>query len=180
VRYRIKHQTTYYRKQELVNQPTSQELLACFRDARACNVEMRKSRAAQTTVTISLYYSNPPAGEEALAFPKDNLGKLWDRIEENPVLSTLFHALMRRLGYHVELFFAEQEFEVFWRTHGSLPIRKLQLRYLRKDGFKHSPFGKQDCVSVDLFMLRRHQRTFEVYLKENFRAVQFNPGKHSA
>ena len=52
-------------------------------------------------------------------------------------------------------------------------------RYIRRDGMPHSPFRDHDCVSVDLFMLRRHRRRFEAYLKDTFPVVRTNPGKHS-
>jgi hypothetical protein len=79
----------------------------------------------------------------------------------------------------VELFFTAEEFALFWDTHASLPIAKIQLRNIQCDGFPHSPFFRHDCISADMFMLRKHKRIFETYLKENFRAVRFNPGKHS-
>jgi hypothetical protein len=90
------------------------------------------------------------------------------------------HTLTRRLGWHVELFFTAPEFGVFWETHHVLPLRKLQLRYIRRDGFPHSPFRDHDCVSVDMFMFRKHRQTFEAYLKKTFAVVRANPGKHSA
>jgi hypothetical protein len=86
---------------------------------------------------------------------------------------------MRRFGYHVEMFLSAAEFATFWETHGRLPIAKIQLRYIKRDGFPHSPFREHDCVSADLFMLRRHRRVFEQYVRDTFREVQFNPGKHS-
>jgi hypothetical protein len=54
------------------------------------------------------------------------------------------------------------------------------LRYIKRDGFPHSPFADHDCISADIFMWRKHKPRFEQYLKETFHAVQFNPGKHSA
>jgi hypothetical protein len=100
-------------------------------------------------------------------------------LEENPVTSFLMHALTRHFAWHVELFFTDEEFRTFWQTHRSLPLRKLQLRRIRRDGFPHSPFREHDCVSADLFMFRRHRRRFEAYLKQTFRVVRSNPGKHS-
>ena len=67
-------------------------------------------------------------------------------------------------------------------AHGLLlavPLRKIQLRYIRRDGFPHSPFREYDCVAADMFMLRRHRRRFEDYLKRTFTTVRANPGKHS-
>jgi hypothetical protein len=79
----------------------------------------------------------------------------------------------------VELFFTEEEFAIFWTTHHSLPLRKIQLRYIRHDGFPHSPFREHDCVSVDMFMFRWSRSVFEAYLKQTFTVVRSNPGKHS-
>ena len=90
------------------------------------------------------------------------------------------HALTRHLGWHVELFFTADEFTTFWESHRSLPLRKIQLRYIRRDGFPHSPFREHDCVSADMFMLRKHRAVFEAYLKKTFTVVRANPGKHSA
>jgi hypothetical protein len=61
-----------------------------------------------------------------------------------------------------------------------LPLRKIQLRYIRRDGFPHSPFRDHDCVSADMFMFRKHREQFEAYLKKTFSVVRANPGKHSA
>jgi hypothetical protein len=114
-----------------------------------------------------------------LELPRDTIGRLWDRLEENPVTSFLMHALTRHFAFHVELFFSPEEFTTFWASHRTQPLRKLQLRYIRRDGMPHSPFRDHDCVSVDLFMLRRHRRQFLTYLKETCPAAQTNPGKHS-
>jgi hypothetical protein len=179
VRYRIKEKSLYYLKQTTRTDPTSQELLAVFQDDQACNVEIRKARAAEKAVQVSKYYRDLTGQADALAFPKDSLGRVWDTIEGNLLLSFLFHALMRRFGYHVELFLTPEEFGVFWRTHRSLPLRKIQLRFIKRDGVLHSPFRRHDCVSADLFMLRKHRLAFQDYVKETFREVQFNPGKHS-
>jgi hypothetical protein len=86
---------------------------------------------------------------------------------------------MRRFGYHVELFLSADEFAAFWDTHGRLPIAKIQLRYIKRTAVPHAPFRDFDCVSADLFMLRKHKCTFEQYVRATFPAVRFNPGKHS-
>src|SRR5262249_12983445 len=107
------------------------------------------------------------------------LGRLWDRLEENPVTSLAMHAATRYFAYHLELFFTAEEFAVFWRTHRTLPLRKLQLRYIRSDGLPHSAFREHDCVSVDLFMFRRPRRWFNAYLEKTFAVARTNPGKQS-
>ena len=49
------------------------------------------------------------------------------------------HALSRHVAWHTELFFTPEEFAIFWRTRDQVPLRKIQLRYLRRDGLPHSP-----------------------------------------
>jgi hypothetical protein len=176
----VKEKTCYYRKHYRLEAPTSQDILDAFKDSWAANVEIRKSRAAERAVCVSKYYNEPPPGEvDALEFPRDTLGRLWDRLEANPITAALFHGLVRRFAFHVELFLTPDEFPVFWETHASLPISKIQLRYIRQDGLPHSPFRRHDCISADLFMLRKHRQAFETYVRERFREAQFNPGKHS-
>ncbi len=147
---------------------------------RASNVEIRKSNAAGSKVTICRYYQDSRQTQgPVLELPRDSLGRLWDRLEENPITSFLMHALTRHLAWHVELFFTVDEFATFWATHQELPLRKIQLRWIRRDGLPHSPFRDHDCVSSDMFMLRGHRQQFEAYLKKTFAVVRANPGKHS-
>jgi hypothetical protein len=170
----------YYVHRQTLQGVRSEEILAALRDEQAANVELRKSNAAGDAVTMCKYYRDPgQATGEMLEIPRDALGRLWDRLEENPVTSFLMHALTRHLAWHVELFFTDEEFARFWETHRSLPLRKIQIRHIRRDNMPHSPFRDHDCVSVDLFMLRRHRQRFEAYLKETFTTVRANPGKHS-
>src|SRR5262249_29141458 len=132
------------------------------------------------TVQVYQYFTeNGHGADAAQKLPRDALGRLWDRLEENPVSSFLFHRLTRWLAYHTELFLSEQEFARFWETHGALPIRKIQLRFIRRDGWPHSPFRDHDCISADLFLLRKDRRQFELYLRQTLPTVQMNPGKHS-
>jgi hypothetical protein len=176
----VKPKSRYFVHRETVEAPPPAELLDALADTRATNVEIRKSRAGSSAVTISRYYQdsqNTPG--PVLEMPRDALGRLWDRLEENALTSFLMHALTRHFAWHVELFFSAEEFTVFWQTHAALPLRKLQLRYIRRDGLPRSAFRDHDCVSVDLFMLRRHRRRFEAYLKATFPVVRTNPGKHS-
>ena len=90
------------------------------------------------------------------------------------------HALTRWLAWHVELFLTAEEFATFWKTQQTVPLKKIQVRYIRRDGLPHSPFCAHDCVSVDLFLLRWNRQRFEAYLKENFTVVRSNPGKLSS
>ncbi len=177
---RVKPRARYFVRRETLKNPGSAELLDILSDVRSANVELRKANAAADTVTVSRYDNDPgDSAAPALELPRDALGRLWDRLEENAITSFLMHALTRHFAYHVELFFTADEFAVFWRDHRALPLRKLQLRYIRRDGMPHSPFRDHDRVSVDLFMLRRHRVRFESYCRRNLPAVRSNPGKHS-
>lgn len=177
---RLKPKSRYYVRREVLQNPGSDELLAVLRDTTATNVEIRKANAAADAVTVARYYQDVGESDAvALELPRDALGRLWDRLEENPITSFLMHALTRHLAWHVELFFTAEEFATFWASHRALPLRKLQLRYIRRDGLPHSAFRDHDCVSVDLFMFRRQRRRFEDYLKQSFAVVRSNPGKHS-
>jgi hypothetical protein len=177
---RVKEKSRYFMKQlDLVN-PSAQEVLNFFHDAKASNVEVRKSGASSHEVKVYQYFTEGATdGAGALELPRDRLGSLWDRLEENPITSALFHGLTRRLAHHVELFLPEDDFARFWETHRTQPLSKIQLRYIKQDGLANSPFRQHDCVSADLFMLKKHRTAFEAYVKNTFRAARFNPGKHS-
>src|SRR5262249_2799428 len=159
----------YYVRKSRMDNTTGEQVVHVFQDQQPSNVEVRKARAKDTTITVYKYYADrSSANGDALPFPKDSLGKLWDRLEANPISSILMHSLRRRLIHHVELFFREDEFALFWRTHASLPLMKIQLRYIKQDGLPHSPFLNHDCISADLSMLRKHRFAFATYLKETF------------
>jgi hypothetical protein len=160
--------------------PTGQQVLDYFHDPGPSNVEIRKAGSQTEAVHIYKYYIQKEQGNgAALDVPRDKLGRLWDRLEENPFSRMLFHRLNRWLAYHVELFLSEADFVRFWETHWTLPILKIQLRRIRRDGFPHSPFRRHDCISADLFMLKRHRQTFDAYLKKTLPEAQMNPGKHT-
>jgi hypothetical protein len=177
---KTKSKTHYYRKKRKLKNLSSRHVLDFFKDERTANVEIRKAGAASKEVSVYHYYTFPPEGEaEALELPRDTLGSLWDRLESNAITAALFHGLTRRLAHHVELFLSADDFAVFWDTHNVLPLSKIQVRYIRRDGFPNSPFRDQDMISVDLFMLKKHKEAFHVYLKKTFRTARLNPGKHS-
>jgi hypothetical protein len=177
---RVKPKSAYYLSQEELENPTAGELLSALRDEQPANVEVRKSRAASAGVRVARFFKDPAAAASpVLELPRDRLGRLWDRLEENPVTSFVMHGATRWFAWHVELFFTAEDFATFWATHQLLPLRKIQLRYIRRDGLPHSPFRDHDCVSADMFMFRRHRRTFEAYLRRTFAVVRSNPGKHS-
>lgn len=176
----VKPKTRYYVRRDVLKNPQAAELLSALSDNRATNVEIRKARASSDLATVSMYYNDPSrASGPLLELPRDTLGRLWDQLEEHPVTSFLMHALTRHFAWHLELFFTADEFAVFWQTYRTLPLRKIQLRYIRRDGLPKSPFRDHDCVAVDLFVFRRHRRRFEAYLKNTFAIVRTNPGKHS-
>ena len=175
-----KAKSRYFVRRETLENPSAAELLAALHDSSATNVEIRQAHAASARVTVSRYFTD--LGETtspALELPRDALGRLWDRLEENPLTAFLMHALSRHVAWHTELFFTPEQFEVFWRTHSQLPLRKIQLRYLKRDGLPHSPCRDDDCISADLFMFRRNRHRFFEYLKTTFSTVRTNPGKHS-
>jgi hypothetical protein len=177
---RTKERSTYYVLKEELERPSSREILACLRDTLPANVEVRKAGSSAATVQVYRYFSDRAQGNgAALELPRDSIGRLWDRLEENPVTSFLFHALTRTLAHHVELFLSEAAFARFWETHASLPIHKIQLRFIRRDGWPHSPFRERDCISADLFMLKNRRASFERYLQQELPNVKLNPGKHS-
>jgi hypothetical protein len=177
---RVKQRSRYFVQREVLERPSAAVILAALRDTQAANVEFRKGSAGSRKVGLSRYYTGEaPAGSPALELPRDALGRLWDRLEENPVTAFLMHAATRWFAWHVELFFTAEEFTTFWEAHEALPLKKIQIRYIRRDGFPNSPFGDHDCVSVDTFMLRRHRKKFEAFLSRTFPVVRLNPGKHS-
>jgi hypothetical protein len=143
---RTRPKSSYYVRRETRMNSDAGELLAALRDREAANVEIRQGHAASPKATVSKYYTSPdgPSGP-ALESPRDALGRLWDQLEENPVSSFLMHALSRHVAWHTELFFTPTEFERFWETHAQVPLRKIQLRYILRDGMPHSPFRDEGC-----------------------------------
>ena len=102
---RTRPKASYFVHWETLENPSSADILAALHDDGATNVEIRQSHAASAKVTVARYYNDlgettSPAGE----LPRDALGSLWDRLEENPVTSFLMHALSKRVAWHTELF----------------------------------------------------------------------------
>src|SRR5262249_13629189 len=94
---RVKEKTLYFLRRQTLPDPTGQELLGVLSDARPANVEVRKAKAASRAVDVYRYYTRTtPDAADALEFPRDAVGRLWDRIERNRVSAALFHGLMRR------------------------------------------------------------------------------------
>lgn len=176
---RIRESSRYFVKRTQLMSPSAADIWQTFADPTASNIELRKSRAAESFVEVSKYYTAPSDDQQTLEIPRDSIGRLWDRLEENPVSSWLFHTFVRKFGFHVELFLDEREFEIFWQAHTALPLSKLQLRLVMCDGLSHSPFGDRQRISADIFMKRRDSAAFVSFMKDNLPHARFNPGKHS-
>ncbi len=179
LRLNTKPKSGYFVRREELESPTAEQVWGVFHDSEASNIEVRKAQASDSQIEVSKYYTSDAAGEDLLEVPRDKIGRLWDRIEETPVVSFLFHELVKRIGFHVELFLTEEEFAVFWEAHPRLPLSKIQLRYVRADGLPHSPFGDRDCVSADLFMKRKTSAEFLAFMRDELPDAKHNPGKHS-
>lgn len=180
MRLRIRDKSRYFVKRSQLHSPSADEIWQVFLDPDAANVELRKSRAAVSSVNVSKYYTTSTRDPDTLEVPRDSIGRLWDRLEENLVTAWLFHSYVRKYGFHVELFLNEREFDIFWRAHATFPLSKLQLRLVNHDGLPGSPFGDCDRISVDIFMARRSCAPFLSFIKEHLPHARFNPGKHSA
>jgi hypothetical protein len=179
LRFRIRDKSRYFVKRSRLDAPGPSDIWRTLSDGEASNVELRKSRAADASVEVSRYFSTASDDPQMLEVPRDSIGRLWDRFEENPVSSWLFHTFVRKFGFHVELFLDRREFDTFWQSHATLPLSKLQLRLVKRDGLPHSPFGDADRISVDVFMRRRSRARFLSFMKERLPHARYNPGKHS-
>ena len=176
---RIRPKSRYFVTKETNTAPSAADVWQVFLDREASNIELRKSRAGDEEVEICKYYASSEGRSDTMEVPKDTIGRLWDRLEENPISSYLFHTMVKKFGFHVELFLDEDEFPVFWDAHRKLPLSKIQLRYVRGDGLPHSPVGNRDCISADIFMKRNDSEQFLTFMKEHLPNAKYNPGKHS-
>jgi hypothetical protein len=177
---RVKPKSVYSVKHETLENPSAEDVLNVFEDPLASNVEIRKNRAANTSIDIRRYYvDSPTAAAGALEMPRDSIGRVWDRLEETPIVSTLFHWFVRRFAFHVELFLRPEEFVIFWNHHQSLPISKIQLRQMLKDGMTNSACAHENCLSADLFMTRSNRDVFLGFISTHLPHVRCNPGKQS-
>ena len=180
LRYRVRGPVRLRPETDRLEAPSADDLWAALDEPGAANVEVRKAKAADTHVTVLRHHAveeDETGGDDSQA--RDRLGRLWDRIEETPVVNTLFHRLVRTLGYHVEPFLRREEFRTFWEAHRDLPLNKIQLRMVRADGMPHSPVRDADAVSADLFMHRRHRGAFRTFMRDHLPDVRVNPGKQS-
>jgi len=151
-----------------------------FTDAEASNVEIRKNKAASTSIDLRRYYADSAAtATGALKMPRDSIGRVWDRLEETPIVSWLFHWFVRTFAFHVELFLKADEFVIFWKHHQTMPISKIQLRKVLQDGITNSACAHENCISADLFMTRSNREVFVNFVSTHLPNVRFNPGKQS-
>jgi hypothetical protein len=179
LRIRIQDKTSYSVQKEVLHAPGSAEVWNIFADPHASNIEIRKHRGTCDDIDVARYFEADSDSRGQLDAPRDAIGRVWDRIEENRLSAWLFHWFVRTSGYHVELFLRRDEFDIFWRHHGSLRLSKIQLRFVKKDGMPNSPFSDADCVSADLYMSRRQRKSFQRFLREHLPHVKNNPGKQS-
>ncbi len=178
--FRVRPCFRYFRQRRTLTAPSAAELWNAFRDPDASHIEARKQRAADPHVSLYRYRLDS-AGLDGHAeeLPRDTIGRVWDRIEQNRLAASMFHAFVRNFGFHVELFLNESEFALFWQHHRDLPLAKMQFRLARRDGLPHSPCGDCDRMSIDLFMSRRRSARFLAFVKEHLPHARFNRGKHS-
>ncbi len=176
----VKPRSNYFVRQKKIVQPSADDIQAMLADTTASNVEIRKNRAASAEIDVSYYYAANDLGEGvSVEVPRDSIGRVWDRLEETPVVSTLFHWFVRTFAFHVELFLKPDEFSIFWDHHQSLPVSKIQLRRVLKDGMTHSACEHHDCISADLFMTRRNRDVFCQFIATHLPDVRTNPGKQT-
>lgn len=180
LRLRVKPTSVYSVRRSTMEQPSAAQIQALFRDPEASNVEIRKNKATSSSIELRHYFADiAVGGQHSMAIPRDSIGRVWDRLEETPIVSTLFHWYVRTFAFHVELFLKQDEFEIFWNHHQSLPVSKIQLRRILKDGMAHSACENDDCISADLFMTRGKRDVFCQFIAEHLPHVRSNPGKQS-
>ncbi|MCA9034771.1 MAG: hypothetical protein KDA91_06550 [Planctomycetaceae bacterium] len=180
LRLRTKQKSRYFVKHSQMDNPSADQVLRLFDDPFACNVEVRKNKASAVSIDVRRYFEGEDADRvDAMELPRDSIGRIWDRLEETPIVSGLFHWFVRRFAFHVELFLTADEFRIFWDHHQSLPVSKIQLRRVLKDGILNSACRNQDCISADLFMTRGNRDVFCQFVATHMPDVRSNPGKQS-
>ncbi len=176
----VKPKSVYSMRKNAVENPSAEQIMRMFEDTDASNVEIRKSSASGTSVDVFQYFEDASDNvTDAMAIPRDSIGRLWDRLEETPIVSALFHWFVRTFAFHVELMLRPDEFSVFWQHHQTLPVSKIQLRRVLKDGITHSACVNENCISADLFMMRRDRDAFCRFIATHMPNVRSNPGKQT-
>lgn len=176
---RVKRKSIYSVRHEKLEDPSAEDVLRCFEDADCSHVEIRKHRAADSAIDIRRYYVDSSSTPGVMEMPRDRIGRVWDRLEETPIASTLFHWFVRTFAFHVELFLTPEEFAIFWKHHKSLSISKIQLRQILRDNITHSACRWSNCISADLFLMRSNRVEFLGFLSTHLPNVRHNPGKQS-
>jgi len=177
---RVKPKSAYFVRQETMESPSAEDIQRVLDDIEASHVEIRKNRASSPSIDVFRYYVDSAAdGVGTLEIPRDSIGRVWDRLEETPIVSNLFHWFVRTFAFHVELFLKSDEFVVFWKHHQTLPISKIQLRRVLRDGITHSACANENCISADLFMTRSNRDVFLRFVATHLPNVRSNPGKQS-
>jgi len=177
---RVKPKSKYFVRRSMMESPSAADVLHLFAEEEPSHVEIRKSKASGTAISVSRYYVDTISdGRDSMEVPRDSLGRVWDRLEETPIVSHLFHWFVRTFAFHVELFLKADEFAIFWEHHRRLPVSKIQLRRVLKDGIAHSACEFEDCISADLFMTRRNRDVFCRFIATHLPNVRTNPGKQS-
>lgn len=176
----VKPKARYFPSKVKLSQPNSQVLIDALCDNTVSNIDIRKSKADSDIVYINKYYSKSQEKimSEGLEFPRDSIGGLWDKLEKNPVTSWLMHTPVRYLLWNIELFLTKEEFMTFWQTHSSLPIRKIEIRYVKRSSSANSPFPDCDCIAVDFMLSRKHCPVIKEYITNHFAEPRYHLGKH--
>ncbi len=179
LQFRTEAARRYSRQVESLKTPHAETLWDLLLQSHCSHMEIRKKSSKAATVEIYRYQPVDTSEPSGLEIPRDQIGQIWDRIEETPVISTLFHVFVRRCAFHVELFLDRTEFIEFWQHHEQLPLLKIQLRRVNADGIKHSPFCSEDRISADLFMKKDTRDVFCSFVRQHIPNVRWNPGKQS-
>ncbi len=191
LRLRTRPASRYFKCDTRLESPSAEQLLRVFSESLAQNVEMRKHRALDKTVVVSEYFSKATldyvqeqsdatrGSSKTLEVAQDRIGRIWDWLEETPLLRECFHWFVRCRAFHTELFLDDEEFKIFWSAHERLPLKKIQLRKINRDDLPHSPIGTKDRISVDLFMLKEHRAALFDFVHQYLPLARNNPGKQS-
>ncbi|MEM6821046.1 MAG: FAD-binding protein [Verrucomicrobiota bacterium] len=177
---KIKEISSYVRKQQELESPSIDDLIKELHDPEPNNLEIRKTKSTSTQVTINKYYLAQDTNEvEGDDLPRDDVGGLWDAMEEHPIKAPLFHFYVKAFGYGPEFFLEERDFRTFLEEHHKFPIQKLNFRKVKPDDLMHSPFFQRQLYSIDIFMLKRHQKRFDQGMREMCKGtIRMHPGKH--
>ena len=100
-----KPKSSYFVHRETLKSPSAGDLFSALRDRRPRTSRFVKLCRERQGHGLPVLQGSGRTSSPALELPRDALGRLWDRLEENPVTSYLMHALSRHVAWHTELFF---------------------------------------------------------------------------